>query len=53
METSVYNAIPWVPDTNEFLFQFTKAIAGYFVFRWICKWRLINFKGKAQTNPNI
>ena len=32
-----------------FCLSLRNAIAGYFVFRWIGKWRLINFKGKAPT----
>ena len=34
-----------------FCLSLLNAIAGYFVFRWIGKWRLINFKGKAPTTP--
>ena len=33
-----------------FCLSLLNAIAGYFVFRWFGKWRLINFKGKAPTN---
>ena len=34
-----------------FCLSLLNAIAGYFVFRWFGKWRLINFKGKAPTTP--
>ena len=33
-----------------FCLSLRNAIAGYFVFRWFGKWRLINFKRKAPTN---
>ena len=34
-----------------FCLSLLNLIAGYFVFRWIGKWRLINCKGKAPTTP--
>ena len=45
----VYNAIPLPVIT--FCLSLLNAIAGHFIFRWIGKWRLINFKGKAPTTP--